>query len=201
MEQEKSSSRSSDGIICEEWKPITGYEGFYEISNFGRIRSIDRIEYQRHYSGIMSKYMHQGQIIKPGKRTNGYITIGLTKNGKRKTHSVHRLVALHFLEKPEGKDYINHLDADPTNNRVSNLEWCTQSENIQYAYDHGTKKPPHLKPIGQYDMDGNLIKVWEGQTAAARALGIHQANILKVCQGNREQTGGFKWKYMKQSST
>ena len=182
----------------EHWKPIKGYEGLYEVSDHGRIRSLDRVGYQRHYSGKQSKYIHKGQFIKPYTDKRGYQTLHLRKNGDDFTVSVHRLVGLHFLDKPEGKDCINHRDANPSNNHVSNLEWCTQSENIQYAYDHGTKRPPHLKPIGQYDDDWNLIKVWEGETAAARALGTHQANIMKVCYGEREHAGGFRWKFMKQ---
>lgn len=130
------------------------------------------------------------------KRPNGYVCIGLTnKEGKTKTYSIHRLVGIHFLEKPEGKGYINHLDANPSNNRVNNLEWCTQSENIQYAYNNKTKTPPHMKKVKQYDMDGNLIRIWESQTEAAKQLGLHQGNIYKVCSGKRNQTGGFKWQY------
>lgn len=181
----------------EQWKPIKGYEGMYEVSDHGRIRSVDRIGYKRHNSGCMARYFYKGQIIRQRASELGYKTVGLSKNGKQKHFSVHRLVGFHFLEKPDGKDCINHIDANPSNNHVSNLEWCTQSENIQYAYDHGTKRPPHLKPVGQYDDDWNLIKVWEGQTAAARALGTHQANIMKVCYGEREHAGGFRWKFMK----
>ena len=182
----------------EHWKPIKGYEGSYEISDHGRVRSLDRVIYQRHYSGCMAKHFYKSQIIIPRVSELGYKTVGLVKNSKQKHFSVHRLVGLHFLNKPEGKNCINHLDANPSNNHVSNLEWCTQSENIKYAYDHGTKRPPHLKPIGQYDDDWNLIKVWEGQTAASRALKIQQVNIGKAARGEREHAGGFRWKFMKQ---
>ena len=190
--------RGEDLESIEQWKPIKGYECLYEISNHGRIRSLDRVVYQRHYSGCTAKHYLKSQIIQQRTSELGYKRIGLWKDKKCHFYSVHRLVGLHFIEKPEGKDCINHLDANPSNNHASNLEWCTQSENIQYAYDHGTKRPPHMKPIGQYDDDWNLIKVWESRANAARELKIQGANIGKVCYGEREHAGGFRWKYMKQ---
>ena len=182
--------------ICEEWKAIQGYENLYEISNFGRIRSLDKVGFQKHWQGGVSRYLFKGQLLKPSKGSNGYMRISLKKDGKLKTFSIHRLVGIHFLEKPDGKDYINHLDADVTNNHVSNLEWCFQSENIKYAYDNGTKKPPHMKKIGQYDSNGNLLKIWESESQIERELHIYQSNIYKVCSGKRKQAGGYKWQYI-----
>lgn len=182
--------------IKEEWKPIKEYEGVYEISNFGRVRSVDRIGYQRHYSGGLSKYHFKGKEIKPNTRHNGYICVSLHKNGVQKTFNIHRLVALHFLEKPEGKEYVNHKDSDPTNNNVNNLEWCTQSENIQYAYDQGRKIPPHTRKIGQYGLHGNFIKEWNSEAEISRSLNIPQGNIYKACRGLRITAGGYKWKYI-----
>lgn len=187
-------TENSVKVTCEEWKPIKGYEGFYEISNFGRVRSLDSVFYQRHYSGCMAKHKKQGKIMKLHIRPNGYLAIGLRdKDGHQKSLSIHRLVALHFLDKPEGKDYINHLDANPKNNRVDNLEWCTQSHNIQYAYDNGTKTPPGMKKVNQYDMAGNYIRTWESVTQAERTLHIN--NVGAVCRGIRNYAGGYKWQY------
>lgn len=194
--QEGNLSSSSVKVICEEWRPIKGYEGLYEVSNMGNVRSLDRVGYQRHWQGGLSRYFHKGHILKPHKRSNGYMCITLKKDGQKITHNIHRLVAISFIPKPNGKDCINHLDANPQNNDVSNLEWCTQSENIQYAYDHGTKTPPHQKKVGQYDFDGNLIKIWNSQTEPEKALGIFQANIYKVCNGKRKQAGGYIWRYI-----
>lgn len=182
-------------VICEEWKDIQGYEGIYQISNHGRVRSVDRIGYQKHWQGGISRYLHKGKILIQTIRPGGYMCINLKKNGHVKTYNIHRLVALHFLPKIEGKDVVNHIDSDKSNNHVSNLEWCTQSENIQYAYDQGRKTPPHEKRIAQYDMDGNLIRVWKSQAEVQRTLGIFQGNIYKVCSGKRNQAGGYKWKY------
>ena len=194
MAAEMNGGESSEKVTREEWKPIKGYEGFYEISNFGRVRSLDSVFYQRHYSGCMAKHKKQGKIMKLHIRPNGYLAIGLRdKDGHQKSLSIHRLVALHFLDKPEGKDYINHLDANPKNNRVDNLEWCTQSHNIQYAYDNGTKTPPGMKKVNQYDMAGNYIRTWESVTQAERTLHIN--NVGAVCRGVRNYAGGCKWQY------
>lgn len=196
METEKNSLNDMAKVGCEVWKPIKGYEGLYEVSNLGRVRSLDRVGFQRHWQGGQSRYLHKGKVLKPCKRPNGYMCISLKKDGVLKTHSIHRLVALHFIPRIEGKNCINHLDANPKNNNVSNLEWCTQSENIQYAYDHGTKTPPHQRIIGQYDMDGNLLKVWNSEAEIERKLHVHQANIYKVCSGKRKTAGGFRWQYI-----
>lgn len=195
METEKNSSKHSEKVICEIWKDIQGYEGLYQISNYGRVRTVDRVSFQKHWQGGESKYLHKGKIRTPHMRKNGYFSINLVKDRKQKTFNIHRLVALHFIPRVEGKEYVNHIDADKTNNHVSNLEWCTQKENIQYAYDNGTKTPPHERKISQFDMDGNLLKVWKSETEIERVLGIYQANIYKVCKGLRKQAGGYKWQY------
>ena len=176
------------------WKPIKGYEDLYEISSSGEVRSKDRVVYQKNKFGKLSKHIYKGSNIKlKGSR---YATVDLHKDGNAQRFLVHRLVGTHFLDKPTGKDYINHIDANPKNNDVSNLEWCTQSENIQYAYDNGTKIPPHQRKVAQYDLDGNLVRVWSSQSEVEKELGIYQSNIYKVCAGKRNQTGGYKWVYV-----
>ena len=197
MEQESNSLKHSVKVICEEWVDIKGYEELYQVSNMGRIRSKDRVFHQLHYSGHYAEHLLKGKIMKIGKDKKGYCRIGLTdKNGNQKTYSIHRLVGLHFLKRPEGKNYINHLDCNPSNNKANNLEWCTQSENIQYAYDNGTKVAPHTRKISQYDTQGNLIKIWNSQAEIERTLGIKQAKISKVCLGKRNHAGGYKWEYI-----
>lgn len=192
-EQKKTSSENLVKATCEEWKPVKGYEEYYEISNLGRVRSLDRIVTQKNRWGQDITHLYKGKVLTGDKAPNGYLSVDFRIKGHIKRKLVHRLVAEHFLDKPNGKDYINHLDCNPTNNRVENLEWCTQSENIQYAYDNGTKTPPHQKKVEQYDMDGNLIKVWESIAQAVRGCGCK--NIRKVCIGERTKAGGFIWKY------
>lgn len=177
----------------EIWKTIKDNPN-YEVSNFGRIRVIEYVKYQKHYSGCLSRYVHQARIIKARPGNTGYMTVGLWKDGKCKTYRVHRLVAERFVDNPNNKPFINHLDANKHNNFASNLEWCTQSENIQYAYDHGTKIPPHQRTVGQFTLDGNLITTWESIAKAHRETGIN--NIFQVCAGKRFKAGGFIWRYM-----
>ena len=120
----------------EIWKPIKGYEGLYEVSNLGNIRSLDRYIEQKQFSGTIFKRLYKGKILKPQLRNSGYLMVNL----KNKQIVVHRLVAETFIENPENKPYINHKDACRTNNCVSNLEWVTHSENVQYGVKNGRYK-------------------------------------------------------------
>jgi hypothetical protein len=182
----------------EVWRPITNFEDAYEVSNYGNVRSITRVGYQRNRWGEQSKYVYQGRLLKKRVQKNGYETVDLRMNGKHERYAVHRLVAEQFIEKPYGKGYINHLDCNKINNRADNLEWCTQSENIQYAYDKGTKMPPHMKKVGQFDDGWNLVAIYESTADADRATGIARQNIQKVCWGKRDHAGRYRWKYIGQ---
>ena len=114
----------------EIWKDVNGFEGFYQVSNFGRLRSIDRIITTK--AGWTQR--NYGKIIKTENVINsGYIKVDLHKNGKSYPKLLHRLVAESFCEKPEGCDYVNHRDMNKTNNTSSNLEWCTAKYNNQYG--------------------------------------------------------------------
>ena len=152
------------------------------------------IKQKHHWSGKIVDHTYKGRILK-GSASGKYCLINLHKNKTIQRFLVHRLVAEAFIPKINGKDYINHKDNNPENNKVDNLEWCTQSENIQYAYIYGNKIPPNMKKINQFDLEGNFIKTWESQTEIQRKLNIYQSNIYKVCSGKRKQTGGFIWKY------
>ena len=175
--------------MTEEWRTIEGFEGFYEVSNLGRIRSLDRMRPGK--NGCLQ--IRRGQIIKPHKMPNGYLNICLHGEGKKKRAAgVHRLVAEAFLERRPDQTYVNHLDNDKTNNEAKNLEWCTQAHNIQYAYDNGTKVPPHRKKVLQLDEEGNVLKVWESIAAANRGCGCW--NIQKAVTGEREHAGGYRWR-------
>lgn len=115
----------------ELWKEIKGYDGFYKISNHGRILS----------TGGQCGTVHRKPLIrKTGMTRDGYENIPLNAKGKNKTYRVHRLVAEYFIPNPENKETVNHIDGDKLNNHVSNLEWATREENIQHSYDLGLKK-------------------------------------------------------------
>lgn len=117
----------------EIWKDIPGFEGFYQVSNLARVRSMPRvIEYKNRYGGITG-HPFEGKILKPNHDTYGYETVQLKKNGTRVPVSVHRLVADAFCHKPDGCNVVNHLDYNILNNLPSNLEWTTQSGNVQWS--------------------------------------------------------------------
>lgn len=117
----------------EVWKPIKNYESFYEVSNFGNVRSLDRFIEQKQHSGTMFKRIYRGQILKPRKTNSGYLLVTL----KSKQVLVHRLVAETFILNSDNKPCVNHIDSCRTNNHVNNLEWVTQSENVQHAVKRG----------------------------------------------------------------
>ena len=122
-------------VVNEEWRDVSGYEGLYQVSNLGRVRSLDR--WRKNGSG---EYKQKGRILNQGYTTTGYKQIVLNKDKKRKTLKVHRLVAIAFIPNPENKPNVNHIDGNPHNNNVENLEWCTQAENVQHAINTGLKR-------------------------------------------------------------
>lgn len=126
----------------EIWKDVVGFEEYFSVSNLGRVRS-------------KRKPNHIYKLSLEGK---GYLRFGTTINGIHNTYKVHRLVAITFIPNPENKSQVNHIDGDKLNNRVDNLEWVTNSENIQHAYDIGIKSNPkgensHMAKLTQEDVD------------------------------------------------
>ena len=123
-------------MLQEEWREIKGYEGYYEVSSKGQVKSLTRVTVNTRGR----KYRSKGKILSlNGISSSGYITVGLCK-GDVNTHSIHKLVGAAFLEKDLTRSYINHIDGDRLNNKVSNLERCTQRENVQHSYDISGRK-------------------------------------------------------------
>lgn len=122
----------------EIWKDIKGFEGLYQVSNFGNVRSVERKVANK--NGAMKLY--KSKVIKPctNQANCGHLHLGLHKNGRTKTCYVHRLVAQHFVPNPKNLNVVNHKDYDTTNNKAENLEWCTQQENARYSSER-MKKP------------------------------------------------------------
>lgn len=166
----------------EIWKDIEGYEGVYHVSNLGR-----------------AKRVTTGRILKSGKDRGGYLQVDLCKNGKHKTHRIHRLVAQAFIPNPENKPEVNHIDENKTNNMVSNLEWMTAKENS----NHGTRNERMAKAISKSNsipIIATNIKTGEstelyGTSECARQLGLNQSNITSVLKGRRETVGGYTFQY------
>lgn len=119
-------------LIDEIWKPVCGYEGLYEVSNFGRVKSL------KGWNG--KHYIEREKILKQGFTTTGYKRVDLVKNKQRKTLKVHRLVITAFQGEDKERQIVNHIDGNPINNKLENLEWCTQKENIEHALRTGLKK-------------------------------------------------------------
>ena len=172
----------------EIWKDIKGYEGFYQVSNLGRVKSLSRAV----KVGIKNvDYATKSEkILKPYKNCNGYFLVKLCLNKNDKQYQVHRLVAEAFIDNPNNLSQVNHKDKIKTNNRVDNLEWCTNEYNSRYS---------SAIHIMQYDLNDNFIKEWDCMNEASKKLNIHQSSISLCCVGKRNKAGGFKWEYKKEA--
>lgn len=166
----------------EIWLPIKGYEGYYEVSNMGRIKSLYR-EFMRS-SGRLNRVPER--ILKIGYDANGYTNVILSKNGHNTSLSVHRIVALAFLPNPDNLPCVNHIDCNPANNCVTNLEWCTYAYNAQYAASLGrmghSMSDSHRARL--QELFGKPVYCIENQTwyssrtEAANKLGVTSAYVL-----------------------
>ena len=182
----------------EIWKDIKGYEGLYQVSNMGRIKSIDRYVPRKN-----GKLQHvYGKIMTSFDNGRGYKQVYLTKNSITKAHSVHRLVANAFIPNPDNLPQVNHKDEDKANNRVDNLEWCTQKYNQNYGTISIRKSQKLLndknksKPVLQYSLDGTFIKEWKSTRDVQRNLGFDNSHISKCCRGKQANYAyGYIWKY------
>lgn len=181
----------------EEWKDIKKFEGLYQISNFGRVKSLDRKIYQKNKNGKFQYVTYRGRILKVQKQKNGYLTIDLHRDNKFERKLIHKLVAEMFISNPNNYKYINHKDSNIQNNKVNNLEWCTQSYNIKYAYDLGNKIPPNMRAIKQIK-DGKIVNIFKSISLAERQTNIKGANISKCCRNIRKNAGGYQWEYIEQ---
>lgn len=177
----------------EIWKDIKEFEGYYQISNLGRLRSVDRVITTK--AGWTQK--NYGKIIKSDCLQNsGYIKVDLHKNGKAYPRLLHRLVAEAFCDNSNNYNCVNHKDQNKLNNKADNLEWCTVMYNNHYGdcMQRGAEK--QRKEFYQMDMDGNVIKKWKGFKHIQRELGYQRKLIYLCCVGKRDSYMGFKWSYV-----
>lgn len=174
------------------FKDIKNYEGLYQINTDGVIIKNDRTY---HCGADMKlKRFIPGGIVKHSKNEKGYHCVKLSKNGKSKKYKVHRLVAETFIPNVNNLDEVNHIDENKDNNSVSNLEWCSHNDNIAHSINSGTIP---VKPVCQYDIDGNFLAEYSSITEASRKTGIHRGHIRNVSNGSYgfKSAGGYIWRY------
>lgn len=153
------------------WKEISGYEGLYEVSDTGLVRSLK---------------FGKKRILSAGKQRKGYLAVQLCKDGICKNLLVHRLVARAFIPNPKNLKTVNHIDENKMNNNVNNLEWLSRGDNARYSRD---------KPVVQLSKNGNVVATFPSIIEAGRQTGIANSHICKCCHGKRRSAGGYIWRY------
>lgn len=168
-----------------KYKDVVGYEGKYMVSSIGEIISIVR---QTEAKGKGKRILNK-TVLKLRLNRCGYYYVNLYKNHKRKTFTVHRLVATAFIANPENKSQINHIDGNKQNNCINNLEWCNQSENEQHKRNVLNKAVRAVKCLEEN-------KIFNSIANASREMKIPASNIIFACQGKYKQAGGYHWEYV-----
>lgn len=184
----------------EIWKDIEGFEGRYQVSNLGNVKSLN-----------YGNHGYEKNLI-PKINNKGYLWVELLKNNTRKCYLVHRLVAMAFIDNPNGFNIINHKDENPLNCTVENLEWCTTEYNNKYSRDRHPErikiKPikisrpykRHKEHINQLSLNGEFIKQWENLAELAREKKYHSTSIKECCEGKRNKAYGYRWEFAEKSA-
>lgn len=177
-------------MTTEIWRDVIGYEGLYQVSNLGRVKSL---------------YYGKERIMRPQKRQHGYLGVQLHGKGGHaernfRTMSVHRLVAEAFIPNPDGLTEVNHRDEDKTNNNAENLEWISHADNTNYGTAQKRRAAKQIngkrsRPVRQYTMDGIFIAEYPSMAEACRREGFAQGNIHKAICGQYTHAYGYKWQY------
>ena len=186
----------------EIWKPIKGFEGLYEISNTGLVKSLRREVPNNGGISIVKE-----KILKPQKEKNGYLRIGLNKRNKKYMFLIHRLVAESFIPNVNNYAEINHKDGNKSNNNVDNLEWCSRSYNIKHSYinklrntDINRKNAKKMieknkRKVVQKDLNGNMINIFDSIKEAGELTNIDKTNICSVCK-HKGYYKNSRWLYL-----
>lgn len=181
----------------EIWKDIVQYEGLYQASNLGNIRSIDRVVVS---SDGIRQFRH-GKTIKQRKNQKGYKIVRLSKNGEAKNKFVHILVLESFCKRPDGLNQINHKDENKENNRLDNLEYCNNVYNQNYGSCSVNKSKSTIndkqksKQVIQFAKDGTFIKEFPSLHEVERTLGFKHGHIRDACNEKLHTAYGYKWKW------
>lgn len=174
--------------MYEDWKDIKGYEGLYQISNLGRIKSVERHD-------TLGRHVRERKL-KFQSNKDGYLNVTLRSNNVKKTYLVHRLVAKTFIPNPHGFPEINHKDTIRNNCMASNLEWCDRKYNVNYADAKEKIIKKHQKKVAQIDKYGKIKQIFSSIKEASKNIKIPDSNISACCKGKRKTAGGYAWKYI-----
>lgn len=188
--------------LVEIWKPVVGYEGIYEVSNMGRVKSLDRlVKRNNHFD------RKKGRILSPSINSL-YPMVRLSKNGEHKSTFLHRIIAIAFIPNPNNKPQVNHIDGNKHNYSISNLEWCTQSENNAHAFATGLKfvtdkqrifmrnrEVKNKKSVIMINPQNGLVEKFNSIADAGNKTGIFWTNISKCCNGKQKKAGGYEWRF------
>lgn len=182
----------------EVWKDIADFEGIYQVSSLGNVRSLDRCvecnDSIRHYKGRMMKFY---------KKKNGYLQVNLKRRNLNKQFLVHRLVAETFIPNPCNYPCVNHKDENKANNSVDNLEWCTQEYNNHYGVGNKNRCinsrngaiKKQARAVEQYTLDGEFVAEYFSAMEAGRQNQCRQAGISECCNGKQKTAYGYVWRY------
>ena len=194
--------------ISEIWKPVVGYDGLYEVSNRGRVRSIDHFVTQKGNYGIEYERLYKGREITTTINGAGYETLTLSRCGEKTSVLVHRLVAEAFIPNPLGLPQVNHRNELKNDNRVENLEWCTEKYNVNYGTGIERASRKRGSPVLQITRVGDIVGRFSNANVASQETGIPYRNIYAVLNKiqdkdgfTRKSAGGFVWVYERDYAT
>jgi RNA-binding protein YhbY len=184
----------------EIWKDILGYEGLYQVSNLGKVKSLPK----KWIGANGSVNGHNGMILSTTLSDKGYVKVKLSKDGKRRHTTMHILVAKTFISNIENKPQVNHINGIKTDNRVENLEWATALENVQHSFETGLNiakkgfESKCSKQIAQLTLDDRLVKVYGSINEACLENGFNCFGIIKCCKKEKryKTAYGYKWEYV-----
>lgn len=180
----------------EVWKDVVGYEGRYQVSNQGRVKSLDSVD-----SIGRAK---TGKVISVKRNNRGYVQVHLHRDGKCAMKLMHRIVAEAFIDNPNGYDQVNHINENKADNQVENLEWCTNMYNRHHGSgiermarnrDYKLVVANVNKAIAQIDKMGNTVNIWKNISEAKRHTGVNDTSISFCCRGKQRTAGGYFWRY------